>query len=355
MDQKDQSEPHQQERLPVLSVAIPTYNRAETLRRQLGSLLGQIVGCQEDVEVVVSDNASSDSTGSVVAEMRAHFPDIRYVRNEANLGSTRNIDLAVRACRADYVWIVGDDDVLMPFAVETVVGAVEGAERSTRPASFIFLNAFAVAPDDTWLRPPYPPLSLLESGPVENAGDIFLRFPYESIGHITRLVVRRRDWIASPFIVAGPYEVWGVIRHLLTIGGKGPAYFVESPLIGGRKKHSAASYSNHVALARCIELPSYDLRLIKELGLPRHDVARAQRRRWWWTVRALVKVNLFEEYARYWPKVDGTRLLTIEGRLTQSAIRLLLRRRPWSDRIRRYFERRMGTPIETDGGLHDVV
>ena len=99
MDEEDHMGVRQTERLPVLSVAIPTYNRAETLRRQLGSLLGQIVGCQEDVEVVVSDNASSDGTASVVAEMREHSPGIRYVRNEANLGANRNIDAAVRACR----------------------------------------------------------------------------------------------------------------------------------------------------------------------------------------------------------------------------------------------------------------
>jgi len=126
---------HQREPTPVLSIAIPTYNRAETLRRQLGPLLGQIVGCQADVEVVVSDNASSDGTASVVAEMREHFPGIRYVRNEANLGAIRNMDVAVRACQADYVWIVADDDVLMPFAVETVVSAVQSAGRGNRPAS----------------------------------------------------------------------------------------------------------------------------------------------------------------------------------------------------------------------------
>ena len=69
VESEDDANAQRELRGPVLSVAIPTFNRSETLRRQLGSLLGQIVGCQHDVEVVVSDNASSDGTESVVAEI----------------------------------------------------------------------------------------------------------------------------------------------------------------------------------------------------------------------------------------------------------------------------------------------
>ena len=241
----------------------------------------------------------------------------------------------------------------MPFAVENVVEAAKSAARGQRPASFIYLNAFPVAPDDTWLQAPN--RSRLESGLVDDAGDIFRHFSYEVIGHITRLVVRRRDWISSPFIVAGPHMVWGVINHLLTMSRGRPAYFVRGPLVGARKKHSQASFENHVALAYCIELPSYDLRLLNEWNVPRRDVARAQGGRWRRTLRGLVKVNLFEEYAPYWPIVDCTPLLTIGGRMTRSVVRLALRKRPWSMAIRGHFERKMATPIRADRGLHDLV
>ena len=212
-------------------------------------------------QIVVSDNSSTDDTTEMVDEIGRRFPSVRYVRNEENVGILRNVDIAVRSCLAEYVWIVADDDVIMPFAVETVVRAVKGAGQRSRPASFIFLNAFSVAPDDTWLRASGTPTELAP-GLVEQASEIFLAFPYEAVGHITRLVVRRAEWSSSPFIVAGPYEVWGVIRHLLTVSRMSPAYFVESPLVGGRKKHGQAHYDNHVALAYCIELPSYDARLI---------------------------------------------------------------------------------------------
>jgi glycosyltransferase involved in cell wall biosynthesis len=353
MDQKDRMEPHQQERSPVLSVAIPTYNRAETLRRQLGSLLGQIVGCQEDVEVVVSDNASSDGTATVVAEMREHFPSLRYVRNEANLGAVRNIDLAVRACRAEYVWIVGDDDMLMPFAIESVVHAARAAGQGSEPAAFISLNWVRVSPDNAWITASSMPASL-RSGLVPDAAGVFLALDYPAIGHITRLVVRRPDWVAAPFVVEGPWALLAHVKHLLTIGKSRAAYFVGLPVVGWRVIHSPAYFLNHGALCMCIELPSYDWVLVHEWGIARREVARLQRRRWRPTYRALVKVNLFKEYEPYWPRVDSAPLLTIEGRAVRWAARILLRDRPWSPRMRRLVEPMLQAPMPTDESLYEV-
>lgn len=344
-------EPHRAS--PVLSVAIPTYNRAETLRRQLQSLLGQIVGCQEDIEIVVSDNASSDSTRSVVDEMRQHFPVLKYVRNAQNLGLLQNVDRAARACEGDYVWFVGDDDVLMPFALETVVNTIRSAWTQDDPAAFILLNAYPVAADDAWVGasqiPPW-----LRPGLIPSAGQIFLSFDYASIGCITQLVVRRLDWTARPFVIEGPWAAYAHLRHLLTISRGHPAFFVGAPLVGIRHRHSP-QYHNHLALAYCIEFHSYDSTLLNEWHIPRPEVSRAQRRRARATLRAFVKVNLFREYAPYWARVDAVRLLTPEGRVARWAARLLFRNRPWSPWIRRRFEPRLPTPIATDQGLHDVV
>lgn len=338
---------------PVLSVAIPTYNRAETLRRQLESLLGQIVGCGADVEVVVSDNASSDSTRSVVDEMSHHFPVLRYVRNAENLGLLNNIDRAARACHGDYVWFVGDDDVLMPFALETVVNTIQIASTERDPVTFVLLNAFPVAADESWLGasrvPPW-----LPPGLVRNAGQIFLSFDYASIGCITQLVVRRLDWTEHPFAIEGPWAAYAHLKHLLTISQGHSAYFVGAPLVGIRHRHSPG-YHNHLALAYCIEFHSYDSTLLDEWHISRREVSRAQRRRARATFHAFVKVNLFREYAPYWARLDAVRLLTRQGRVARWAARFWFRNRPWSALVRRRFEPRLPTPIVTDQGLHDVV
>lgn len=352
MDQED-VELRQTERLPVLSVAIPTYNRAETLRRQLGSLFGQIVGCQEDVEVVVSDNASPDTTGRVVDEMRCYFPRLRYVRNDENLGLLRNVDRAVRACGAEYVWIVSDDDVLMPYAVETVLAAIRGACKEGSRATFILLSGFPVAPDNAWVGSSWVPV-LPRSGLVPNARTVFLSVAYFGIGMISMYVVRRPDWVAVPFVIDGPWVAYGFIKHLLLVSRNRPAYFVGTPIVGGRNMRSKA-YANHLPMSLCIEFPFYDAVLLHEWKIPRREIANLQRRRWRMTVRALVKVNLFSEYAPYWPLIDAALLLTAEGQAARFGARLLLRNRPWTDRLRRYFEPRMLQPISSDAGLHELV
>jgi glycosyltransferase involved in cell wall biosynthesis len=347
----------QQERSPVLSVAIPTYNRGETLRRQLGSLLGQILGCQADVEIVVSDNASSDGTASVVAELGKRFPEVRYVRNEANLGANRNIDAAVRACRAEYVWILSDDDVLMPFAVETVVAAVLGARRESDRPSFILLSAFPLAHDNAWIGPAWTPL-LGPSGFVPYARNVFLAADYSDIGMISRYVVRRLDWAAAPFVMDGPWVGYGHIKQLLRVAKNRPAYLDDKPIVGLRQMPSKA-YANHVPMSFFIEFPSYDALLLNEWNVPRDEIAhlqrRRQRRRLKMTLRALVKVNLFTEYEPYWPLVDGAMLLTFEGRAARFGARLFLRNRPWSGRLRRYFEPRLLQPVSSDAGLHQLL
>lgn len=90
-----------------LSIAIPTYNGAETIRETLDSIVSQL---EDGVEIVISDNASTDGTAEIVREYQAKYPVIRYFCNDENLGADRNFDLAVRRPQGEYVWLFGDDD-----------------------------------------------------------------------------------------------------------------------------------------------------------------------------------------------------------------------------------------------------
>lgn len=69
-------------------------------------------GCPDDLELIVSDNASLDETHTVVLGfIQKGFP-IRYVANEANIGPDRNIDACFHLASGRYVWVIGDDDIL---------------------------------------------------------------------------------------------------------------------------------------------------------------------------------------------------------------------------------------------------
>ncbi len=76
---------------PSVSIAIPTYNRAATLERAVRSALGQT---HADLEVVVSDNASTDGTPELLRRLAASDPRLRSVRQDANHGMVANLNAA---------------------------------------------------------------------------------------------------------------------------------------------------------------------------------------------------------------------------------------------------------------------
>ena len=72
---------------PLLSICIPTYNRAECLEDCLRSLERATQGLIDRVQIVISDNASTDHTPEVVQKWAAVLP-IRYIRNRSPAAST---------------------------------------------------------------------------------------------------------------------------------------------------------------------------------------------------------------------------------------------------------------------------
>lgn len=100
---------------PLLTISIPTYNRARYLAILLEQMRKEIVALatSDTVEVLVSDNASLDNTAQVVQQVREAGLKLRYLRNVENLGSDRNIAQAFNEASGRYVLIMGDDDVLV--------------------------------------------------------------------------------------------------------------------------------------------------------------------------------------------------------------------------------------------------
>lgn len=122
----------------LLTLAIPTYNRDQRLRATLCNVAAQIERHGlSDVEIVVSDNCSPDRTPQVCAEASADHPtvDIRYFRNDTNVGFDRNVAALFRHARGEYVWTFSDDDRPGPDALATVMGLLR-----QREVCFAFVN-----------------------------------------------------------------------------------------------------------------------------------------------------------------------------------------------------------------------
>jgi glycosyltransferase involved in cell wall biosynthesis len=100
--------------IPFLSVIIATYNRAESLRRAIQSVLAEP---GDYFEVIVGDDGSPDHTPEVVQSFTGE-PRLRYYRNAVNLGMQENYLKIAREAHGDYLFILTDDDWLVPGALE---------------------------------------------------------------------------------------------------------------------------------------------------------------------------------------------------------------------------------------------
>jgi glycosyltransferase involved in cell wall biosynthesis len=94
------------------SVCIPNYNYERYLPRTVASVRGQ----RADLEILVSDNASTD--GSVVALRALEDERIKIRVNEANVGFASNLDRAARMASGDVVIMLSSDDLMRPGALE---------------------------------------------------------------------------------------------------------------------------------------------------------------------------------------------------------------------------------------------
>lgn len=107
---------------PKLSICIATYNRGKFISETLNSILSQM---EPGVELLVVDGASPDNTSQVMAQYVTSHPEIRYYREQENSGVDRDYDKAVGYATGEYCWLMTDDDLLLPGAVQKVLSAIE--------------------------------------------------------------------------------------------------------------------------------------------------------------------------------------------------------------------------------------
>ena len=96
---------------PLVSIGIPTYNRARLLERAIESVLAQDYA---NIEVILSDNASDDSTRELSEVICRRDPRVRYIRQESNIGASANFLAVLRAANGEFFMWLADDDWLGP-------------------------------------------------------------------------------------------------------------------------------------------------------------------------------------------------------------------------------------------------
>lgn len=105
---------------PLLSICIPTYNRSKYLKEALDCLSENQKSLQYDVEVLISDNHSTDETQQIIEGKIDDGLKCVYLRNEENIGPDRNFVQCFNKAKGKYIWLIGDDDYLQPHAINKV-------------------------------------------------------------------------------------------------------------------------------------------------------------------------------------------------------------------------------------------
>ncbi|MFN4294659.1 MAG: glycosyltransferase family 2 protein [Thermoflexales bacterium] len=134
---------------PLLTIAIPTYNRAQQLDRQLEWAVNAIGDRWDDIELIVSDNASPDETPRICQNWRQRSGNrIGVFRQSSNLGLVRSALFCIEQAHGAYVWLVSDDDRIASHTLNYVLERLAGEQR----LSFLHLNGNKATPDGSIIR-----------------------------------------------------------------------------------------------------------------------------------------------------------------------------------------------------------
>lgn len=137
--------PAQQSNLPLVSVGLPVFNGEVFLDRAIRSILNQSF---QDLELVICDNASTDSTQRICEEFASRDPRVRYYRNPKNLGAGPNYDLCFHRSRGKYFKWMAHDDML---ALDYLELSVKALERDP-DAVLCTVGIQEIGPNDEWIR-----------------------------------------------------------------------------------------------------------------------------------------------------------------------------------------------------------
>jgi glycosyltransferase involved in cell wall biosynthesis len=211
----------------LISICIPTYNRAHYLAETLESLIPQLA---PDVELLVYDTGSTDGSRQVIERFAGQCPALRYFSLPSKRGFDETVLLLLDECRGEYVWLFGSDDILKPGAVSAVRGRI--VQSSARPA-FIYVNHEVIDNEG----------ELLIASNVGSSRDRQFRRAGACaawlglhLGYISSCIFRKpsraaveasRDFIGTLWM--------GLRLNLASLSEAGPALYVGRPLVSARR------------------------------------------------------------------------------------------------------------------------
>ena len=167
---------------PLVTIAIPTFNRASLLKDCVLAALSQTY---QHFEILVSDNASTDETEEVLKD----FTDqrLRVVRQKTNIGLLPNWNACLAEAKGDYIVFVSDDDRLAPWMLERCIALVKNNSQISVVIALSDIGTIETA--KTW---PKAPSQNLATG-IWDGSDILVEYLNDQINTAMCSIVIRTD------------------------------------------------------------------------------------------------------------------------------------------------------------------
>ena len=209
----------------LLSICIPTFNRARYLPETLESLTAQLA---PGAELLVYDTGSTDGTAELMQEFTRRFPAIRFFHLSERRGIDETLLLLLGEARGEYVWYFGSDDTLKPGAVESVLRRILASP--IRP-SLVFLNHEVVDDSGRLLIARNLPATRDRTFSDGRRAAAWLAL---HLGFVSACIFRRTAPPAEASEFVGSLWV-GAYLNLRSLAAGGPALYVGSPQVRARR------------------------------------------------------------------------------------------------------------------------
>lgn len=179
--------------MTTFSILLPAYKSSTIIGETIDSILKQTF---KDFELIIIDDKSPDNTFSVLEKYAAKDKRIRLFSNKKNLGYAGNLQRCFDQAKGDFIFLMGNDDILTPIALERTYGGFmmdPDVGVVTRPF-YCFENRDINHPVRVFGAPLDPTKDQIIS--IFDSREKYLSI-YTSIGQLSGLAMRRK-WIEAP-------------------------------------------------------------------------------------------------------------------------------------------------------------
>lgn len=184
----------------ILSICIPTYNRVDFLKQSVESIICSIEFSNADVEIVISDNCSSDNTENYCKYLTQKYSFIKYFRNDENVVEL-NFYFCIQRATSKFVWVFGDDDLISNNAISEVLNYI------TKGHNLLILN-YSIYDEkvENILKKNY--LSISQNQVINNHDELLMRLNLK-LGFISCVIFQRADYLKMSLEIYDRYRTYG--------------------------------------------------------------------------------------------------------------------------------------------------